>query len=216
MNNPLSNSYYFDWRGVETFRYIFDNQGLPLVNYGKKIGLKYNPITIAQYGLSRLRYYQKMTSQSDLEIVKACADWLVANLDDYRNTRAFVYDFELDFYGPKAPWISGMAQGEGISFLLRSFQLLGNEEYLKCAKLAFSPFLTHVKQGGVQDNLSDGTIIFEEYPTDPPSHVLNGHIYALLGVYDYATFFQDDISGNLFLQAWKGLANNLEKWDTGK
>ena len=207
--------YYFNWHGLENFDYDFDDNGIPKVNYSGKIGLRYNAITTAQYGLSRLQRYTDTNEEKDLLAAIRCADWLVENLQEHRSGHAWVYDFDLDFYGPKAPWISGMAQGEGISLLLRIQQIDHKKQYSNSAKLAFSPFLKKVPDGGVQTNLPDGTIIFEEFPNDPPSHVLNGHIFALLGIFDYAQFFCNSEAMEIFNEACDGLLKNLNRWDTG-
>jgi len=211
----LSQSYYFDWQGLEDFNYNFDGNGIPRVEYGGEIGLRYNAITAAQYGLYKLQRFETESQEQDLGTAMCCADWLVENLQEFRGGYAWVYDFDLDFYGPQAPWISGMAQGEGISLLLRASQISGKSEYTEAAKLAFSTFAMDAAEGGVCDYLPDGTIIFEEYPTNPASHVLNGHIYALLGVYDYAQFFSDEKVKRLFHNTCSGLAKNLHRWDIG-
>ena len=210
---PLS--YYFNWTGIEAFHYNFDTRGIPRVDYGGKIGLRYNPITTAQYGLYRLHCFDEKDEEQDLQAAVQCADWLVENLQESGSVHAWIYDFDLNWYGPKAPWISGMAQGEGISLLLRINQLLGKQEYLDTAKRAFQPFTVGVADGGVRDYLSEETIIFEEFPTEPPSHVLNGHIFALLGVYDYGMAFEDPEAQKLFQDACIGLAKNLFRWDCG-
>ena len=214
-SQKLSLRYYFDWQSLENFNYNFDKNGIPRVDYGGKIGLRYNAITTAQYGLFRLQQVENHSSEQDLQIALLCADWLVANLRKHRGVNAWVYDFDLDFYGLKAPWVSGMAQGEGISLLLRAHQLNGNFEYLDAAKLAFSAFRTDVTESGVRDYLQDGTVIYEEFPTNPPSHVLNGHIFALLGIYDYGKYFGDAEAKQLFQDAYIGLAKNLHHWDIG-
>ena len=52
-NLPLA--YYIDWTGLEDFNYDFDEAGLPRYGYGGGIGLKYNAITMAQWGLFDLQ-----------------------------------------------------------------------------------------------------------------------------------------------------------------
>ena len=215
MNIPLS--YYVDWRGLENFRtYNFDAQGLPRVQYGDPVGLRYNVITIAQYGLYCFQLYD--STKNDLYRTRAlvCAEWLVKNISVYRDElKAWVYDFDLDFYGLKAPWISAMAQGEGISLLLRAFSVDNNLIYLKTTQEAIKPFQRDTHQGGVVDFLNDGSLFFEEYPTQPASHVLNGFVFALLGVYDYARYYEEPWAHQLVEKGIKSLENNWRAWDTG-
>lgn len=222
---PLPLCYPFDWNGLENFDYPLDDLGVPQVWISrrsrsafadKKAGLRYNPITIAQFGLFHLQKYSANRKEMTLRHSLDAARWLVENFHEWRNgVGAWVYDFDLDFYGPKAPWISGMAQGQGMSLLLRVHQLRPDEQVLEICRRAFRSFLQPVAQGGVCANFPDGATAFEEFPTNPPSLVLNGHIFALLGVYDYAQFFGDQIAKQLFEETVSGLKRNLRRYDTG-
>ena len=58
-------------------------------------------------------------------------------------------------------------------------------------------------------------IFLEEYPTDPPSFVLNGGIFSLWGVYDVWRATGDDSAGALFAEALETLSDHVGRWDTG-
>ena len=208
--------YPFRWQGLEDFAYPLDEQGVPRVNMGKRLGLRYNPITIAQYGLFNLQQFSAAQNQSCLQRAHACAGWLIDNFKEWRpGIGAWIYDYDLNFYGPAAPWISGMAQAQGISLLLRVHQLNATERVPEITHQAFQAFLRPTAEGGVVSHFSDGSLIFEEFPTDPPSHVLNGHIFALLGIHDYAAYWQKEAALELFDVAVVGLERNLNLYDTG-
>ncbi|MCH6559374.1 hypothetical protein IH799_03345 [candidate division KSB1 bacterium] len=211
---PLA--YPFDWSGLENFDYSLDANGIPQVYMGKKLGLQYNPITISQYGLYHLQKYVPSNDETELKIVQAAAAWLVENFRDWqRDIGAWVYDYDLEFYGAKAPWISGMAQGQGISLLLRTYQLAPDDQILEITQRAFRAFLHPVSEGGVTACFPDGSLIFEEFTTETPSLVLNGYIFALLGILDYAIFWQNSEAQDLFQVAIRGLIKNLHRYDTG-
>ncbi len=213
---PLSLVYPFDWSGLETFNYPRDTDGIPQVYTGKKLGLQYNPITIAQYGLYRLQKYAVSNDETELKSSRAASDWLVENFRDWQGEiGAWVYDYDLEFYGTNAPWISGMAQGQGISLLLRMHQVSPDDEILEITRRAFRAFLYPVSEGGVTACFPDGSLVFEEFTTEPSSLVLNGFIFALLGIYDYATFWQNSEAKDLFQVAISGLKKNLPRYDTG-
>lgn len=211
---PLA--YPFDWKDADDFSYPLDEDGIPLVQITKKSGLRYNPITVAQYGLFHLQRYSQIGEKEYLDRAERAVHWLVKNFREWRGEiGAWVYDYDLDFYGPKAPWISGMAQGEGISLLLRAHQIFPEKTLLEISKRAYNAFLHPVADGGVVSAFPDGALVFEEFPTEPPSLVLNGHIFALLGIYDYAAFWEDSSARDLFDIATSGLKRNLERYDTG-
>jgi len=59
---------------------------------------------------------------------------------------------------------------------------------------------------------------YEEYPTSPPSFVLNGFIYSLLGLYDLKAIapYNYSIEANLlYEQGIKSLKKMLLLFDTG-
>jgi hypothetical protein len=115
----------------------------------------------------------------------------------------------------RAPWYSALAQGQGISVLLRAFQETGDERYLESGRRAFQAFGLDVSCGGVTYRDEAGQIWFEEYLVDPPSHILNGFLWASWGVYDYALLTGNDEAMQLFDSAVQTLAANLSRYDTG-
>lgn len=209
--------YYIDWSGLEDFRaYHFDVNGIPRVDYGPGLGLQYYPITIAQYGLFQLGRWDKKKQTELLNSAFRCGEWLVQSIREWRpHVKAWVHDFDLKFYGHSGAWISAMAQGEAISLLIRLYQLQPRQEFLNTAKEAFTVFLYNVQDGGVCSYLKNGDVVFEEYATSATAHVLNGHIFALFGVHDYAAFFKDPVAMELEQRGVSMLVRNWKRWDTG-
>src|SRR5207248_4278268 len=60
-----------------------------------------------------------------------------------------------------------------------------------------------------------GDVWFEEYIVSPPTHILNGFIWAAWGVYDYFLATNDDAAQQLFYRAATTLRNNLQRYDLG-
>lgn len=208
--------YPFRWEGLEPFAYPRDADGLPLVDLGAKYGRRHNPITVAQYGLFCLQRHVETREAQYLECMFRCVRWLVQNARPWReDVTAWVYDYGLDFYGPQAPWISGMAQGQAISLLLRAHALDADARFLEISRGAFQAFLRPISEGGVVSHFPDGSVVFEEYPTEPPPHVLNGHLFALFGIHDYTQFWNDPVARELLDLALDGLRKNLHRYDTG-
>lgn len=213
--SKLNLIYPIDWRGLEDFAYDFDADGIPRVDYGAPIGLRYNAITTAQWGLANL---QKAAGNDESARAQAlrCAEWLVKNAQPWKHdVLAWVYDYGFELYGPYPPWISGMAQGEAVSLLLRCHQLEPRQEFLRVSHGAVRAFLYEFEDGGVTAKFSDGSIFFQEYPVEPPVHVLNGGIFAFWGVYDYALFFEDRAMMNLAQGFLETLRRHWRKWDLG-
>ena len=168
-----------------------DSAGIPMLDYRGKIGLQYNPIAIAQWGLANFnRYASTRDAAAEKKSFKA-ADWLRANLQpNALGVPVWQHFFDWEYRDTlKAPWYSGLAQGQGISLLLRAAAASGKNEYLDSAQAAFESFVRPVYDGGVVfiDDHQDPWI--EEYIVTPPTHILNGFIWALWGLYDYALVF---------------------------
>ncbi len=213
----LKLKYPFDWGGLEDFSsYAFDVHGVPQVDYGADIGLRYNAITVSQYGLYRLQQFADNGSEEHLARAMACADWLLAHAQIWdKDILAWIYEYDLPFYGPKAPWISAMAQGEGVSLLIRCHVLQKKPAYLEVARAAIKALELPVAEGGVLDFLSDGSSWFEEYPTRPASHVFNGHVFALLGVVDCADYLDLPDYWALYQRGISSIETNWRLWDRG-
>ncbi len=208
--------YPVDWRGLEDFRYDFDDDGIPRVDYGRRLGLRYNPITTAQWGLFNLQRWKSRRDHAALEQALRCADRLACDCEPWKNDiLGWIYDYGFDLYGPFPPWISAMAQGEAVSLLLRCHQLRPSRDYLDVCRGAVRAFFYDYEQGGVTAALSDGTPFFQEYPVHPPVHVLNGGLFALIGLYDYAAFFGDADAMSLAHRVVAGLDHHWMDWDLG-
>ncbi len=212
--------YYIDLNlclGEDFSEYEFSAEGIPLTNSHRKSDWQYNPITVCQYGLHHFNRHFRIEDEKSKEIFLAQANWLVDHAElGASDSFVWYYRFDLPFYKIKAPWISGMAQGEALSVLLRAHQLTGDEKYLKIAKGAWKIFHLKVEQGGIISNFPDGNPIVEEYPsTEFLTGVLNGFIFAIFGVYDFASYLNDEPPNHFFVQLVDSLKHNLYRYDCG-
>jgi hypothetical protein len=107
-----------------------------------------------------------------------------------------------------------MAQGQAISVLLRAHLLSGSVGYAEAAAEALAPLTTPVPEGGAMTEI-EGLPVLEEYPTAAPSAVLNGWIFALLGVHELATACEDAEARALFDASAAGLVELLPRYDVG-
>ncbi|NWZ86627.1 GLCE epimerase, partial [Poecile atricapillus] len=81
-------------------------------------------------------------------------------------------------------WYSAMAQGQAMSTLVRAYRLTGEPAFLSAALRATAPFKLPAERRGVKAVFMERHDWYEEYPTTPSSFVLNGFMYALIGLYD--------------------------------
>jgi heparosan-N-sulfate-glucuronate 5-epimerase len=194
-----------------------DPKGIPLLDYRGNIGLQYNPIAIAQWGLGNFNLFLRSNDEEHKTKFLAAADWLVRHLEpNSLGVPVWNHLFDWEYRTPlKAPWYSGLAQGQGISLLVRVAKQTGSSEYLEAAARAFEGFLKPIDEGGVVFTDERGDIWFEEYIVSPPTHILNGFIWAAWGVYDFQLAIGERAALKLFNRAVETLRRNLDRYDLG-
>ncbi len=210
-------SYYMAFAEKADYRGMFDERGIPLLDYLGAIGPQYNPIAIAQYGLGNFNLYKKTGENGRRERFLRVADWLVANLEtNSEGVPVWNHHFDFEYRTPlRAPWYSGLAQGQGISVLVRAHKETGDEKYFAAANQAFRSLQKPVESGGVIFTDEEGNRWIEEYIVDPPTHILNGFIWALWGVYDLAIHTGSDGAWKVWAESLQTLRGNLHRYDTG-
>jgi heparosan-N-sulfate-glucuronate 5-epimerase len=173
-------------------------------------------VDVTQWGLGALERYLAGEGEEWLAAAANVADHLMAEQEvDGPQRGGWVHRFRYPHSLPlPAGWLSAMAQGEAASFLTRLHLHRPDDRLLECVSAAMRPMQIAVRDGGVQAVL-DGSPIPEEYPTDPPSFVLNGAIFALWGIRDAGHALGDSSLFGEFEAGVGTLARNIHRWDTG-
>ena len=209
--------YYMPFESKADYSGPCDSTGLPLLDYHGCIGRQSNPIAIAQWGLGNYNAFCRTESAERRNRFLLASGWLRSQLE--RNSHdVWVWNHNFDWeYRTRliSPWYSGLAQGQGISLLVRAWQATGESGYLDAAQRAFLSFCKPVAEGGVAFTDEDGNIWFEEYVVSPPTHILNGFIWAAWGVHDYFLATGDAVAQQLFARSIETLRKNLPRYDLG-
>lgn len=171
------------------------------------------PVTMLQLGLGA---WQRGIDDDDPDrggwesLARLVADWATIDMDGhgrFAHLQPMPHTYRID-----APWYSAMAQGLGVSLLVRC------GAGADAARAARS--LLDRSYGLVSDG-EHGPIL-EEYPADPFPHVLNGWMWALLGLYDlaHAMDLEDEDVRADAADAWeRGVASlvaQLPEYETGR
>lgn len=188
-----------------------DDFGIPFIILNQT--RYYYPILVIQYGLMAHEFIQ-MNLEVDkyTSVLKKCIEWLEENWQIFRDAIVWENPEELQFRIPKG-WVSGMAQGQAISLYLRVYQLYNDPKYLVTAEKIYNSFNYSYEEGGFMRRDEKDCIWFEEFPTSKPSFVLNGFIYAILGIYDLYRINRSDELKNMWDQCVNTLETNLYKYD---
>jgi hypothetical protein len=209
--------YYMLFAEKADYTGIHDDAGIPMLDYRGKVGPQYNPIAIAQWGLANFNRYVSARDATAEKKFLSASDWLRDNLErNSANIPVWQHHFDWDYRDTlRAPWYSGLAQGQGISLLLRAAAASGKNDYLDAARSAFESLSRTSAEGGVLfvDEFQD--VWIEEYIVTPPTHILNGFIWAVWGVYDYSLTFPTSQARDLFNRCVETLTKNLARYDNG-
>jgi heparosan-N-sulfate-glucuronate 5-epimerase len=211
--------YYMLFAEKANYAGAHDSAGIPQLDYRGKIGRQYNPIAIAQYGLGNYNLFRRSGSAECRDRFLQSADWLVLHLEkNSLGLAVWNHHFDWEYRDTlRAPWYSALAQGQGISVLVRAHQLARKDDsrYLNAAQQALASFFKPLTEGGVTFTDEQGDLWFEEYIVSPPTHILNGFIWAAWGVYDYFLATRDQSAQDLFTRAVRTLTHNLDRYDLG-
>ena len=197
-----------------------DEVGVPSISIeGKWYG---HPAFTALYALGYLgreQYFDDRKIEPDEQKFKSCLDWLVQNLEKDKSVFVWKYHFDHTYndISIKAPWISGFAQAVGIQALLEGYKKYGERRFLDTAIKASKAFGVSQKKGGVLF-VSERGDWFEETPVgnmSEPSHILNGHLRAVIALWELYGVTKDKATKTLADRGTKALKGWMPLFDAG-
>jgi len=209
--------FYMTFRDKANYSALLDASGIPLLDYRGSLGPQYNPIAIAQYGLGNYNAYRRTGDAQRRARFLHIAEWMATNLElNPQGFSVWMHHFDWEYRDTlRAPWYSALAQGNGISLLTRAYAETNDIKFLDAATAAFEVLLHDVKDGGVAFTDAQGDLWLEEYIVDPPTHILNGFIWATWGIYDYWLVTRSVEVRDLFEQCVNTITAHLQSFDTG-
>ncbi|MEU5155370.1 D-glucuronyl C5-epimerase family protein [Glycomyces sp. NPDC021274] len=201
---PNTQHTYLDEEGVIQYRPDWDVPGYD------------QPVTQIQFGLGCISSYRTEQDPARKELfltrAKAQAGRLIETRVEARGAWYFPYPFDFSSathsgVSYKAPWYSGMAQGESLSLFIQLSELDGvtDEErtlYREAADAAFAsllrgddgtPWVVHRDRSGY--------LWIQEYPSSTPGtgdFTYNGMIFAIFGLWDYVRATGNELAAALF------------------
>jgi glycosyltransferase involved in cell wall biosynthesis len=111
--------------------------------------------------------------------------------------------------------LSALAQGYGLSVLIRAYQLTREDEFLQVARRVVHTLELDILDGGVCAPMGENGVFFETVAVYPATHVLSGHILALFGLYDYASITGERHIEVLIQRGLASLHSLITEFDAG-
>lgn len=200
--HPVDADFYLD--DAERYLGPFDADGLPMQRFGEAAPV-YVPSRTAAYAFVHWSRWRRLGDPAHRDAFLGAARWFAA----FPQGR-IVHDFDLA--GMAAPWISGLAQGEALSILARA-ELIEPGRWRQHFDPVFDWLERPIAGGGTLDTLPDGAPFIEEYPGSQHRHVLNGCLYALVGLIDRLRIAEDAGTRALLEAVAAGIERNIAGWE---
>ena len=144
---------------------------------------------------------------------------------------ALYFPATFDWHSPDgqplySPRYSGMSQGTALTAYTHLYDITGERRFRDVADAVFRGFTNVRRTTGdiwitlitqTPTELSDedeeiGYFWIEEYPTEPPNHVLNGFVVGVFGLYDYWLEFRTEESEEVLRAALTTVQDHLEEY----
>ena len=218
-NYSVSGDYlnYGKWKNYFNDGLIVMNaNGLPQVRDGDKI--YWNAVTLSHYALMMHGRYLRGDKPS-LDRFFQAVDKLV---ELQAENGGFPYPTMPHRHNalPEG-WNSAMAQGNALSAFARALLIRDEPRYRKAGEQAFKNLMTPMSDGGTHSSMADldpslsDFVFFPEYPNTPVDYTLNGYMFTLLGLYDWAQIDSKvkDEAEDAFTDGMKTLVHILPYYD---
>lgn len=225
------------------FRIYVDADGVPDSDYGDYnglgIGRRRSILAIAERGLWWWNAYLRHEQESPVllsydwrkwpanpdptpagpdgarAVALRCADWLVAALKPQGGFSVWAYDYPFS-YETNPGWRSAHAQAVALQLLMRAKNLTGDTTYVSSLDDALAAFSADVADGGVTTS-SEGPPWFEKMadPANRQPRVLNGHLFATLGLLDIAQGAKNETAAALAATGVDSALQLMSRFDLG-
>lgn len=222
-----------------TFHVRVDARGIPYSFYGHyrgtlDIGTQISPLFVAENGLRAWNAFFRQEGQDPVlisgswnvilknpeddpdneenskKVIENCRDWLLVNLASRQRglMQVWEYPYQMSYNTPPG-WASGHAQVVALQLLARG----GSHDHLASCLKALE---VSVERGGLATFVGDG-IWFEKFahPAGQKPMVLNGHLFAVLGLFDLAELTQREDVMVLALKGLEAARTLLSRFDLG-
>lgn len=208
-NNALGN--------LNPIRSRRDAKGVPMVRIKNRN--YYHPSNLMNQGVGLLRLFQSTAKEIYLQRAILYADALIQSGKLYEDKFYFEYRWWIK-RGNKHiianPWYSGIAQGQGLSFYSELYNITKIEKYLVFSNKIFSTFFSFDKSNNqpVTVEIDEGGFYWiQEYLSNQGGdYVLNGFLFAVVGLIDYYYITKDQRAITLIEASIATLKNYIDQY----
>lgn len=191
----------------------------------------HHPLRTSRTAMRLIHCYRETGDERYLEKAESIGDAMLEIAHEQDDAIYIPYGY--DWGAPdgarfmEAPWYGGMAQGTVLTAYAHLYELTGDEAHRETADGVFRSF-TNVQQIASDEwttiispptempeeanENEPGYFWIEEYPVEPPQHVLNGFGVGLFGLYDYWLHVDREAGYDPLCAAITTIENHLEEY----
>lgn len=199
-----------------------DAKGIPITYYATQNGIRaswqYNPTLISNAALAAYDNYLAKKDAEALKKLHTYAQWLAANMELHEQYALYRFPWQQPWYPQiKAPFTCGMTSGLAMEVFAKAHQYFPDEPFLQAARLLRNGFSVALENGGFTYFEESGDW-YEEVAGfgGKTPRILDGHIYAILGVATYHQITKDDTATSIITKGVAALKQVLPTYDAGK
>jgi hypothetical protein len=161
------------------------------------------------------RDFEPQDIASGQSMTMSCADWLMKNIKLRGSFAVWTYPYPMS-YGTNPGWCSAHAQAVGLQLLARVAKLTKDEKYLEPVASLLAAFEIEVANGGLVHR-DESYWWFEKFadPENAKPKVLNGAMFALLGLAEVAGLLSCELAKSLFERGLAAVLAFLPNFDLG-
>ncbi len=190
---PSSRLAWRDEAAPRTDPGVVDSTGVRMFRFAGTTKLWNHPVGQSQWGLQNLTTYYTTGDRFYLDRAIKQAQRNLDRKVESRGAWWYPYDFDVarcaGAPAMKAPWYSAMSQGMMLALFVRLNEITGDAKWREAADRTFNSLTLAPDAAGPWATWVDGSgyLWLEEYPqpTMTGERVMNGHIFAIYGAYDY-------------------------------
>ncbi|MBL0056307.1 MAG: hypothetical protein IPP31_08930 [Chitinophagaceae bacterium] len=198
-----------------------DTNGIPYVYYAPQQGIapgnQLNSTLVANYALDYDDAFLEKHDPGDREKFWHCTNRLSDSMHDHSGIGQYFFYWQQPWYPDVGiPFTSGMTSGRAMEAFVRAFRISGDSIWLDRSARLLRGFYIPVQHGGFTYPEKDGWW-FEELADSmgKTPRILDGHIYALLGVRNYWEQTKDDSARFVLTKGLEALKAHLPDYDAG-
>jgi len=195
---------------------LFDKDGIAYSSVNNPNEQFVNPLFPAYYGLVCYNHFLQKGEVTSRQAFFKQANFLKAFGKWEDGYFKLPYEFDYAAFGLKAPWVAGITQALAASLFFRAHLLMPEQGYDKYLEGAIKTMFIPREAGGLLCKTGEGLPWIEEYPSEPPSMVLNGFIFCIVAVIEYAHFSKGAYYKNQSVELLRSLVSELHQYKYGK